>query len=278
MIELNSQIDATNLNLDQQVKRVVSALKSEYELAKENESFLNSSLGKSTNKVQSLGRKQFSLLGLEQDVRTQRDVYQAFLKRLNESKATGVNSNQNVRITDPAIASNTPLPSKSNIFVAVIMMFTALLGFSIALLKEIFNNTITNDQDVSSKLSYTSLGSVPSIDDIKPEEGQNVAYHYFHKNRTSQFAEAVRTVRSSLMLSSIDEKKRRILFTSTVPGEGKTSMSISTALAFGQVQKTLLIDCDLRRPSLDSLLDTPFDRRPIGLSDLCLGSVKASDC
>lgn len=278
MIELSSEIDAIKLNLKKQVGRVVSSLKSEYELAKESESFLNNSLGKSTNKIQSLGRKQYGLLSLEQDVRTQRDVYQAFLKRLNQSKAAGVSVNQNVRITDPAVAANRPLPSKGLLIVVMFSILTAIFGFGLALLKELFDNTISNDSDVSNKLSQTSLGSVPEINDVVDSEGYNVAYHYFNENKTSQFAEAVRTIRSSLMLSSIDEKKRRILFTSSAPGEGKTSMSISTALAFGQVQKTLLIDCDLRRPSLDKLLNKKFDRRPLGLSDLCLGTSMASEC
>ena len=56
-------------------------------------------------------------------------------------------------------------------------------------------------------------------------------------------------------------------------------MAISLAMAFGQMQKTLLIDCDLRRPSLDELLDnTAFNRRRLGLNDLCLGSASPSEC
>jgi len=107
----------------------------------------------------------------------------------------------------------------------------------------------------------------------------NLAYSYFGNNNLSQFSESVRTIRSSLMLSSIDEAKRRILVTSTEPGEGKTSMAVSLAFAFGQVQKTLLIDCDLRRPSLDELVETGvFNRRHLGLNDLCLGSASPSDC
>ena len=112
MVELASQIAAINANLARQIQRVVSTIKSEYELAKESEAFLKKSLGASTNKIQSLGRKQFDLLGLEQNVRTQRDVYQAFLKRLNENRATGVNTTENVRITDPAQVPLKPLPSK----------------------------------------------------------------------------------------------------------------------------------------------------------------------
>ena len=211
-------------------------------------------------------------------MRTQRDVYQAFLKRLNESRATGVNVNKNVRITDPAIAANRPLPSKSPLLIVMVLILTALAGFGIALLRELFDNTVVNDVDVSNKLSETSLGSVPVIDGSDEKGSQDIAYHYFHENKVSQFSEAVRTIRSSLMLSTIDQKKRRILFTSSTPSEGKTSMSISTALAFGQVQKTLLIDCDLRRPSLDSLLENELERRPLGLSDLCLGTSSANEC
>jgi succinoglycan biosynthesis transport protein ExoP len=69
------------------------------------------------------------------------------------------------------------------------------------------------------------------------------------------------------------------LVASTVPGEGKTSIALSLAFAFGQVQKTLLIDCDLRRPSLDELIEiSPFNRRRLGISDLCLGTASPSEC
>jgi len=279
MIELASQIQSTNQNLQQQIQRVVSAIKSEYELAKESESFLKNSLGQSTNKVQSLGRKQFDLLALEQDVRTQRDVYQAFLKRLNENRATGVNVNENVRITDPALAPIRPTKSKATLLVFLFSALTAIIGFSVGVLRELFDNTVNNDEDVASKLLNMSLGSVPIIESEELPAGQaNVAYSHFNNNRLSHFAESIRTIRSSLMLSSIDEKKRRVLFTSTIPGEGKTSLSISVAMAFGQVQKTLLIDCDLRRPSLDDLSDSSFDRRHLGLNDLCLGAAKPSEC
>lgn len=280
MVELSSQIAATNDNLKQQTQRVVSALKSEYELAKESESFLRSSLGTSTNKVQLLGRKQFDLLALEQNVRTQRDVYQAFLKRLNQNRATGVSVNENVRITDPAVAPLRALPSKAPMLVGLLTVLTILLGLGVGLLRELFDNTITNDQDVDRKLSLMSLGSVPTIEEGNPEEVEvNLAYNYFSNNKLSQFSESVRTLRSSLMLSSIDETKRRILVTSTVPGEGKTSMAVSLSVAFAQVQKTLLIDCDLRRPSLDELFESgPFNRRSTGLNDLCLGSASPSEC
>lgn len=279
-VELRSQLKATTSNLNRQVQRVMSAIKSEYELAKESESFLKNSLGASTNKVQSLGRKQFDLLGLEQNVRTQRDVYQAFLKRLNESRATGVNVNENIRITDPAEPPLRALPSKAKLLVLMLSLVTLLLGLGIGLLRELLDNTISSDQDVEKKLSSTSLGSVPIIEEKVPEGANtNLAYRYFANNQLSQFAESVRTVRSSLMLSSIDKTKRRILVTSTVPGEGKTSMAVSLACAFGQVQKTLLIDCDLRRPSLGELIDNDsLHRRKLGLNDLCLGSAAPSEC
>jgi len=280
MVELTSQIAATNANLDRQIQRVVSGIKSEYDLAKESESFLKNSLGNSTNKVQSLGRKQFDLLSLEQDVRTQRDVYQAFLKRLNENRATGVSVNENVRITDPAEPPLRALQSKAPLLVGILTLLTALFSMFVGLLRELFDNTISSDQDVEKKLSSTSLGSVPLIEDSGLEDVEgNLAYSYFGNNNLSQFSESVRTIRSSLMLSSIDEAKRRILVTSTEPGEGKTSMAVSLAFAFGQVQKTLLIDCDLRRPSLDELVETGvFNRRHLGLNDLCLGSASPSDC
>ena len=80
------------------------------------------------------------------------------------------------------------------------------------------------------------------------------------------------------MLSALGRKKTRILITSTVPGEGKTSLSIGLAAAFGQTRKTVLIDADLRRPSAHSLLFDESARRPLGLSDLCVGNGDKGDC
>jgi len=156
-------------------------------------------------------------------------------------------------------------------------MFSLFAGFCIALLGELFNNTVKIDKDVETKLSETSLGIVPMIDEGADNKvARTEIYKYFLEKKSSAFSEAIRTIRSSLLLSSVGLKKRRVLFTSTQPGEGKTVMAINTAIAFGKLEKTILIDCDLRRPSVDWLI-SGSKKRHLGLSDICSGQATLKD-
>jgi capsular exopolysaccharide synthesis family protein len=89
------------------------------------------------------------------------------------------------------------------------------------------------------------------------------------------FGEAMRTLRTSLLLGSIDEPYSIIAVTSSVPGEGKSTVSFNLALSMSQTSKTLFIECDLRRPSL------PGNRRSpngLGLSDVIADRVEVSKC
>jgi capsular exopolysaccharide synthesis family protein len=279
MIELVSQIQAANRSLNSQIIHTVSAIKADYELAKNNEKYLEQSLGESVGKVQSLGRNRFKLLDLEQNVSTQREIYAAFLERLNQSKATGDNINNNVRITDPALPPLQPVKSKGNIFVLITFILASIFGFSLAVLKEFFENTVVSRNDAELKLGCIAMGLVPKIEDVvATDEAPNIAYHYFRDNKNSGYAEAIRNLRSSLLLSSLNKPKQRILFTSTEPSEGKTSLAISVAIAFGAVRKTLLIDADLRRPSIHELLNGNVSKRYLGLSDLCIETASNEEC
>ena len=277
IVEINSQIASTNSNLNRQISRIISGLKSEYEIAKQNETRLAQAVEESKNNIQSFGRKQSDLLELEQEVQSQREIYQMLLGRFNQGRAAGASKNNETFIVDPAVVPTSPLSSKGNKIVFLAGMVSFLFGFGLALLKEFFNNTVRIDSDVNTKLSESCLGVVPMIDGQAIED-KGITFNYFLENKVSAFSESIRTVRSGLMLSSLDMKKRRILFTSSLANEGKTTMAINTAIAFGKLYKTLLIDCDLRRPSIDELVSNSEKYRNLGLSDLCLGDVKLSEC
>src|SRR5205823_7292937 len=85
------------------------------------------------------------------------------------------------------------------------------------------------------------------------------------------FEEAIRTLRNSILLGSFDRRIRSLMITSATPGEGKSTVAVHLALAHAQQKhKTLLIDCDLRRPSVDRKLGlTP----EIGLSEVLLNAL-----
>jgi capsular exopolysaccharide synthesis family protein len=98
----------------------------------------------------------------------------------------------------------------------------------------------------------------------------------FLEKQTSQFAESVRTIRTGIMLSNLDTPRKVLVVTSSVVGEGKTTFAINQALALGQMEKTLLIDADMRRPSIASVFGLT-DKTP-GLSELVAGTKQLAEC
>ncbi|OAD23754.1 Exopolysaccharide synthesis protein [Candidatus Thiomargarita nelsonii] len=98
----------------------------------------------------------------------------------------------------------------------------------------------------------------------------------FLKEPKSAFAESVRTARTGIMLSNLDIKHKVLIVTSSIPNEGKTTFAINQAFALGQMAKTLLIDADMRRPSIAKSLGLNDDAP--GLSDLVTGERGLDEC
>ena len=92
----------------------------------------------------------------------------------------------------------------------------------------------------------------------------------------SAFSEAIRTARTSILLSAIDAQTKILLVTSSVPSEGKSSFAANLALAHAHGRKTLLIECDLRRPSLTRHLQLEADKP--GLAHILSGTATLSQC
>ena len=98
----------------------------------------------------------------------------------------------------------------------------------------------------------------------------------FFNDTQSTFSEAVRTVRTSVLMSALDEQHKVVVITSSVPSEGKTTLSFNLACALGQVKKVLLVDADLRRPKIGKLVGRKSGSP--GLADLVAGQAQASQC
>ena len=99
---------------------------------------------------------------------------------------------------------------------------------------------------------------------------------HFMSEPTSSFAESVRTIRTGVVLSSLDQPHQTLVVTSTVSGEGKSTVALNLALALGQLGKVLLIDADLRSPTQARLFG--LDSKTPGLTDLVAGTVTMAEC
>ena len=151
---------------------------------------------------------------------------------------------------------------RRTVLIGFILAIAAAIG--VALLVEYLDNTIKTADDIEKRYQLTVLGAI--FETKKNENIENI----IEVDSQSPVAESYRMIRSSLLLSSADHPPRTILITSMKAQEGKTSTSINLARTMAQMSgKVLIIDADMRKPSVHSLLDVPNNT---GLSSYLSGN------
>jgi capsular exopolysaccharide synthesis family protein len=274
MIQAKAELDAAREATRRQIETVVAGLAKEYEVAKANEAAVERALAQSKADIQGLNRKDFQLGVLERDVQQNRNLYEMFVNRLKETTAAGDLQSTIARVIDPAVVPARPYAPNKQQIVAVAAVGTLILAAMLALLLDRLSNTINSTADVENRLGFPVLGVLQRIKRLA-RKGFISELAFFNDSQ-STFAEAVRTVRTSILMSALDHPHKVVVITSSVPEEGKTTLSFNLSCALGQVKKVLLVDGDLRRPKIGKLVGR--DLRAPGLADLVAGQAQVSQC
>ncbi|MDQ3026400.1 MAG: polysaccharide biosynthesis tyrosine autokinase [Pseudomonadota bacterium] len=274
MIQARAELEAAKESSRKQVEIVVGGLTKEYEVARANESAVERAVAQSKSDIQGINRKEFQLGVLEREVQQNRNLYDMFVNRLKETSATGDLQSTVARVIDPAtVPSSAFAPNKKQI-VIVAAVVTLILAAMLALLLDRLANTLNSTSDVESRLGVPALGVLQKVKGfIKKGFVSELA---FFNDTQSTFSEAVRTVRTSVLMSALDQAHKVVVITSSVPEEGKTTLSFNLSCALGQVKKVLLVDGDLRRPKIGKLVGR--ESRMPGLADLVAGQAQVSQC
>ncbi len=272
MIAANTELDSIESNIGLRVQQIVSGVEKEYEVAKANEQSLQNAVGDARSRVQSINSKQFRLQALEREVRTNKDLYDAFFKRIQETSATSDLQAANARIVDFAYPAEDPVKPKKSLITGIAALLSLLMACGMAYLLEMLNNTIRTAKDVEDKLNLPVLGLLPALPVKVYKKGLG---RLFLDKEQRAFVESVRTIRTSLSLTTIAHKKKIIAVTSTVPGEGKSSTAANIALALGQLSSTVIVDGDLRRPTVARNFD--IKGGSAGLANILSGHAQLSE-
>lgn len=269
----DAEYRAARENTKRQIDVVVTSITKEYELARAQEASVERALAQSKGDILGMNRKEYELGILEHEVASNKSLYEMFTTRMKETSVTGDLQSPIARVIDTALVSGAPYSPQKFKIIRNAALIGLLLGIMLALLLEYLDNTIKTPEDVDTKLRQSILGQLPRIKG-KIEAGDlQIA---FIKDKDPGFSEEIRSIRTGVMLSSIDAPHKVLLVTSSIPGEGKTSVATNIALALGQVRKVCLIDADMRRPTVAKVLGV--DSTSKGLANLVSGSDPTSEC
>jgi capsular exopolysaccharide synthesis family protein len=274
MIQAKSELEAARENTRREIGAVVAGIAKEYEAAKANESAVANALAQTKADIQGINRKEFQLGILERDVQQNRNLYDMFVTRLKETSAAADLQSTIGRVVDPANVPGGPFAPNKRRIVGMAAMFAFVVACILALLLDRLSNTINSTTDVEIRLGMPVLGVLQKIRG-SPGKGFVSELAFFNDSQ-STFAEAVRTVRTSILMSALDDPHKTVVVTSSVPEEGKTTLAFNISCALGRVKKVLLVDGDLRRPKIAKLVGR--DLRAPGLADLVAGQAQVSQC
>lgn len=269
----DAEFRAARDNTKRQIDTIVTSITKEYELARAQESSVERALAQSKGDILGMNRKEYELGVLEREVASNKSLYEMFTTRMKETNVAGDLQSPIARVVDPAVVRAAPYSPKKARIIGIAAVVGLILGIMLALLLEYLDNTIKTAEDVDTKLRQSMLGQLPRIKG-KVEAGDlQIA---FIKDKDPGFSEEIRSIRTGVMLSSIDAPHKVLLVTSSIPGEGKTSVATNIALALGQVRKVCLIDADMRRPTVAKVLGVNSNSK--GLANLVSGSDPTSEC
>lgn len=273
IIAAESDLRAARENTRNMVNSVVSSITREYEVAKATEQAMQKSLDNSKMKIQDMSRKEFQLATLERDVQNNRQIYDLFVNRAKETGATQGLQSAVARVVDPAVITTHPIKPRKTLIVSMSLIGGLLLSIMLAVILDRLNNTIRNGEDVATKLEVPLLGFLPLV----PGKHRNFEIQReILDNFDPAFSESVRTLRTGLLMSAIDNPHKVILVTSSFPEEGKTSVSMNLAFALAKLKRTCLIDADMRRPSIYKAMEA--DGNSAGLSNLVADTDPVAKC
>lgn len=264
-VAAESDLKSARENVRRQLANVAQTVTREYESARSNEAGLERAVAGVRAEILALNRKEFQLASLERDVATNRQLYELFIQRFKETNIQNDMQSAIARVIDPAVPPQNAVGPNKRLIVGLSLLAALLLAISLALLVERLDNTVKSSYELESKLGLPSLGVVQHT---KVGRGQHLERLFLEDGQTS-FAESIRNIRSGVMLSALDNPKKIVVVTSSLPREGKTTIAANLAFALGQIKTTLLIDADMRRPRIGAALSG--QQVMAGLSELCIG-------
>lgn len=277
VVNVHAQIQDTRRQIAAEIQRIASKIDDEYQLAKARQEAAEKSLQEATGQMGLDASKAITLRELERTAAVNKSLFEDFLQRSRVTKEESTFEEHNSRVITPALPPGGPsAPNKTRIMaIAVVLGLIAGVGGAYAL--EWLNAGFTTPREVEDMLGFPLLASISRMlpGDLTIDGAVAAITDYPMLRPMSSFSEAVRSLRSGIQMADVDHPPKVLQFTSTVPGEGKTTLALSLAASAAQAgAKVLFIDCDLRHPSSSRSFGL---QREKGLVDYLIGEAELED-
>lgn len=252
MIDIRTQIQDTVRAIEGEVNSVVANLRAELQVARSREAALQQRLNELEQRSSTQNVAGIELRQLEREAEASRTVYENFLSRFTETQQQEGLQQPDARMISKAKPPGSPASPNKKRTIMIAVIAGLLLASGIIYLLEKLDNAYRSSEQVMRDLDLPTLGMIPVV---RPGRRRRQVLEQVLAKPAAALAEAIRSLRTSLLLSKVDEPPRVILLTSSIPQEGKSTTALLLAHVLTKLgRKVVLVDCDLRRPTLHTTL------------------------
>jgi capsular exopolysaccharide synthesis family protein len=233
---------------------------------------LDNIIARHNRRLKQLPEAEVNLAQLERQKMANEEIYTMLLGKLEESKIAEAMQISEARIIDIATVPSYPVEPKPKQNTILGFLLGLLIGVGGAFLLEYLDTSIKSSKDIEELTGLSVLATIPLVrDKSKPQIPTIDEPH-------SQMAEAYRILRTNLAFAATAKPIKSLLITSTIPQEGKTTTCINLGITLAQQgHRTIILDCDFRRPMLHNYLAGYIKNSTHGLSDVLIGTLKLKD-
>jgi len=254
--DIEAQINA-------EIQRISVNLGNEVSVARARLGTLQDSLHSATGDLSDNSEASVRLRELEREATASRGVYESYLQRYQEIADRDQLNTSDARLLAYASLPTAPSSPQLRISLALALALGLLLGFGAGVLAEIMDQSVKSADDLENRVGYPAIATIPAISKRMMRQMPPAERHpsgYLVGRPMSAFTEALRVLRTVIVYSKLDFSVKVVAVTSALPDEGKTTISMCLArVAAMSGQKVIVVDCDLRKQSINDVIDIETD-------------------
>jgi len=271
LLRLQNNRDGGQQAFDTRAQALITRANLELMRAEAQLTALTKSIEDVSSRIETQSSELVELEQLQREVEANRLLYEAFLGRLKETSIQQGIQQADSRILSQAVVPTIPSAPRKSMILALSLMLGLMIGAGSVLAREISQNTFRVAEELEARTGYSVIGQIPAI----PARKRKNVLNYLVEKPNSAAAEAIRNLRTSILLADLDNPPQVIMSTSSIPGEGKTTQSIAIAQNLsGLGAKVLLMEGDLRRRVFSEYFDRPNQK---GFLSVLSGEVALED-
>ncbi len=254
MIEVQAEQQNISDKIDVEVRRIIQQLRNEVAVSRARINAIENNQDRIEQTAAGQRQAQIRLRDLERTANSSRQLYEAYLTRFKETQ-----DQEGIQTPDARVLSDAPVPGapsypRKSLVLAFALPMSITVGLLLAFTAERLDNGFRTAEQIEAATGLPNLAVITEVGNKIIRAGGNPVDMAVDRP-LSAYSESVRGFLTALKISDVDRPPKVVAITSAVPSEGKTTFAATTArLAAKRGQRTILVDTDLRNPSVTKLL------------------------